>query len=159
MQLCDVFRLLFQFLYKRRGRSFTAARKLEVVEYSDSHGVRVASLQFQVDERTIRRWIQQRVQLADLEPTRRAERGPKARYLDLEAELKEWVLDMRKKKRSVNTVKIRLEAKKLAENREIIGFKASTNWCRKFRESMFHEDRTSEASFLPSDLHVDCKHL
>lgn len=69
----------------RRLRSFTAAFKLQVIEYAEEHVKREAGRKS--DEKRVRYWIKQKDALAATNRSRKAFRGKKCKYPELEGEL------------------------------------------------------------------------
>ncbi|KAL1472121.1 hypothetical protein MTO96_023164 [Rhipicephalus appendiculatus] len=77
----------------RHLRSFTAAFKLQVIEYAEEHGKREAGRKYDVDEKRLRYWIKQKDALAATNRSRKAFRGKKCKYPQLESELLKYVID------------------------------------------------------------------
>lgn len=51
---------------KKSRRSYTAEKKLEIIEYANSNSIHSASKHYKVDRASIRDWKQQEVQLKKL---------------------------------------------------------------------------------------------
>ena len=67
-----------------------------------------------------------------MNPNKRSRRSGKAYRPDLELELKNWIIEERAKGRRISTVIIRLKAKEMSEQKSILNFKGSLNWCTRF---------------------------
>lgn len=67
--------------------SYTAGFKLKVVAYALEHGKRAAGRQFDVDEKCVRRWCDQKDALASTSKTKRVFHGKPCKYPELENEL------------------------------------------------------------------------
>ncbi|KAJ8410039.1 hypothetical protein AAFF_G00210800 [Aldrovandia affinis] len=75
----------------------------------------------------VRRWRRQREELAQCKKTKKAFRGNKSRWLELEDFLEDWLNTQRADGRGVSTVQIRLKAKTVAtrfdtDEEEFFGF-------------------------------------
>ncbi|KAH7953143.1 hypothetical protein HPB49_005088 [Dermacentor silvarum] len=87
----------------RHLRSFTASLKLQVTEYAEEHGKREAGRKYDVDEKHVLYWIKQKDALAATNRTRKAFRGKKCKYPELEGELVKHVIDTRNDSYAVST--------------------------------------------------------
>jgi hypothetical protein len=113
----------------KRRNSYTTALKLEVIKYSEENRNRLSACEYQIDETNIRRWRKEKNVLEVINPRKRARRGRKPFWPQLEIQLKDWVLQSRADNRQVSTVKIRFEALRMVKDfPEITGFKAGINW-------------------------------
>lgn len=136
---------------KRKRNSYTAELKLNVIKYAEEHGNRAAGREFNVDEKCVRTWRQQKPTFLELNPRKRACRGLSAQWPELEDKLKTWVLTKRKGKRSVSTLLIQFQAKRFAREMNIANFSASKGWLAKFmdRNSLSVRARTTVGQKLP----------
>ncbi|KAH7985187.1 hypothetical protein HPB49_026562 [Dermacentor silvarum] len=71
----------------RHLRLFTTSFKLQVTEYAENHGKREAGRKYDVDEKRVPYWINQKDALAATNRSRKAFRGKKCKYPELEGEL------------------------------------------------------------------------
>lgn len=70
--------------------------------------------------------------LRNTKKSKKANRGAKPRWANLEEKLEEWVLEQRAACRALSTVQIRLKAKTMADEMEIPEFKGGPSWCFRF---------------------------
>lgn len=136
-----------------KRKSYTADFKLTVIDYADIHGNRSAGREFSVDEKSVREWRKEKGVLERINPRKRARRGPKARWPNLESDLKEWVLAQRENNRPVSTVAIKLKAKLMAREKQIVDFKGGVHWVYKFmkRNQLSVRARTTVGQHLPEN--------
>ena len=144
---------LVSFLFSRMRRSFTAEFKLKVIQYKEIWGTSQASAKFDCSERMIRKWAINKQKLQGYERTRRTGAGPKAKWPELEAFLKDWVIEKRSKNRRVTTKDIQHEARTKAIEWDIDDFHGSDHWCQSFmkRNGFSVRRRTSVGQPLPSN--------
>ncbi|XP_049273679.1 nuclear pore complex protein Nup155 [Rhipicephalus sanguineus] len=102
----------------RHLRSFTAAFKLQVIEYAEEHGKREAGCKFDVDEKRVRYWTKQKDAFAATNRNRKAFRRKKCQYPELEGELVKYVIDTRRDCYAVSTDMIRVKALAIARHME-----------------------------------------
>lgn len=137
----------------RHLRSFTAAFKLQVIEYAEEHGKREAGRKYDVDEKRVRYWIKQKDALAATNRSRKAFCGKKCKYPQLESELLKYVTDTRRDGYAVSTDMIRVKALNIARHMEIpqTQFKASRGWATWFmnRNQLSIRRRTTICQKLP----------
>ncbi|XP_049760718.1 general transcription factor II-I isoform X3 [Elephas maximus indicus] len=115
-----------------KRKSYTADFKLKVVARAEETSNRVAASEFDVGESSIREWRKEKKELEKMNPRKRARRGPKAKWPELENDLKEWIISRREQNQAVSTVAIQIKAKLLANERGIPDFKAGFAWISKF---------------------------
>lgn len=137
----------------KRHMSYTAAFKLQVIERAEVTGNRAAARDFEIDERCIRRWRSEKPSLQDMPKGKRAKRSGVAHWPELEDILEKWILEEREKGHPVSTVKVRLQAKKIATNMGISDFNGNPNWCHRFmtRKKLSVRSKTTIGQTLPSD--------
>lgn len=101
----------------------------------------------------VRRWRRQREELIQCHKTRKAFRGHKSSWPDLEDVLEDWVNTQRAGGRGVSTVQIRLKAKTIAREMNIENFEGGPSWCFRFmrRKSLSIRMRTTLCQQLPPD--------
>ncbi|KAK1876329.1 Pogo transposable element with KRAB domain [Dissostichus eleginoides] len=75
-----------------KRRSYTADFKLQVVKYAAEKGNRPAEREFGVSEKLVRDWCKAEATLISMKKTKRANRGLKARWPELEQRVHTWVL-------------------------------------------------------------------
>ncbi|GFV99058.1 anaphase-promoting complex subunit 1 [Trichonephila clavipes] len=134
----------------KHRRSFTAEFKLKVVE---KDGNREAGRYFEVDEKAVRNWRKQRDVLKSM-GRKRSNRHGKVKWPALEENLLRWVLDQRNARCSISTVKIRLRAKSMAEEMQIMNFKGRINWVYHFmrHKNLRVRSRTTMCQAVPDDV-------
>lgn len=138
---------------KQSRRSYDARFKLRAVELAVVCGNRAAGREFQVSEKMIREWRKASDVLRTMKSTKKANRGMKARWPDLEHRLRTWVLQQRAEGRGLSTVQLRLKAKTLATETNAAGFEGGPSWCFRFmrRNKLVMRARTSMCQKLPDD--------
>lgn len=138
---------------KQSRRSFDAKFKLRAVEFAEQHGNRAAGREFDVAEKLIRDWRKAHSVLRTMKSTKKANRGKKARWPDLERSLRTWVLQQRAEGRGLSTVQLRLKAKALAVETNTEGFSGGPSWCFRFmrRNQLVMRARTTVSQKLPDD--------
>ena len=77
---------------------------------------------FNVSEKNVREWRKRKEELLETPAQKRAKRGKRPRWPEMEKKLKEWILMMRRRHLRVNTPLIRLQAQQLAQTMNIVGF-------------------------------------
>lgn len=134
-------------------KNYTASFKLAVIKRAETIGNRGAGREYEVDERCIRRWRNNKKKIEKMPRFKRADRYGKTKYPQLEEKLEEWVNNEREKGLAISTVRIRLRAKLIAENMGITDFKAGPSWCYRFmkRRKLSIRTRTSIGQSLPED--------
>ncbi|KAL1470946.1 hypothetical protein MTO96_040171 [Rhipicephalus appendiculatus] len=88
-----------------------------------------------------------------MKSTKKANRGKKARWPDLECSLRTWVLQQRAEGRGLSTVQLRLKAKDLAAETNAVGFNGGPSWCFRFmrRNQLVMRAHTTVCQKLPDD--------
>ncbi len=134
-------------------KSYTAEKKLKIIEYAEIHGNRKAARVFSTDERNIRGWRKKKTVLKVMKQTKRAMRSRKEFWPELESELETWIIDQRKESRRVSTISIQLKAKHIASEKGILNFKGSHCWINRFmkRHNLSVRAVTSVGQKLPQD--------
>ena len=74
-------------------KSFTASKKLEIVEFAEVNGNRKAGRYFEVPESNIRVWRKRKPLLKYRNQNKRARRGIKKNWPEIEIDLKIWILN------------------------------------------------------------------
>uniref|UniRef100_A0A674N516 HTH CENPB-type domain-containing protein n=1 Tax=Takifugu rubripes TaxID=31033 RepID=A0A674N516_TAKRU len=115
-----------------RRNAYDAAFKLKAIELDDKEGNRAAARKLNINESMVRRWKRQREELEQCKKTKKAFRGNKSRWPELENILEDWVSTQRADGRGVSTVQIRLKAKTIATEKKIQDFKGGPSWCLRF---------------------------
>lgn len=134
-------------------KSYTAAYKLQIIEFAETNGNRAAERQFGVTESCVRAWRKAKDVLRITKRSKKALRGAKPRWTELEDRLEEWVLDQRAACRGISTVQIRLKAKTIAQEMDIPEFKGGPSWCFRFmnRKQLSIRTRTTMCQQVPAD--------
>lgn len=134
-------------------KSYTAAFKLEAVNYAKENGNRATARHFGIDEKMVRNWRKSEDQLRLTKKTKRANRGQKARWPALEETVESWVLEQRAANRGVSTIQIRLKAIAVAKELDIVDFNGGPSWCLRFmrRKALSIRARTTLCQSLPED--------
>lgn len=134
-------------------KSYTAKFKLSAVEYATEHGNRAAGRRFDVTEKMIRTWRQSSTKLQAMKSGKKADRGKKARWPELEDRLVKWALEQRAEGRALSTVQLRLKARTLASGMGAADFVGGPSWCYRFmrRKALSIRARTTMCQKLPDD--------
>ncbi len=136
-----------------KRKSYDAGFKIKVVLFAKEHGNRAAMREFGVNESAIRGWRKQEDALKKTKKSRKAFRGDKARWPELEDRVEAWVNEQRAAGRGISTVLIRLKAKTFAEDMKIGEFQGGPSWCFRFmkRKDLSIRQRTTVCQKLPKD--------
>ena len=113
----------------KKHSSYDASLKLKVVGYTEIHGNRAASREFTVPETNVRDCRTMKVVLKDMTKTKKARRGRRAPYPDMENKLYEWIIDQRSSGYIVSSLHVRLQAQKFCKDSTC---KASNGWAQRF---------------------------
>lgn len=138
---------------RQSRKSYTAKFKLTAVEFALENGNRAAGRHFGVSEKMVRDWRKSEEKLRAMRSTKKADRGLKARWPELEARLRAWVLEQRAEGRGLSTVQLRLKACTWAQEMGAVGFAGGTSWCFRFmrRNYLSIRARTTLCQKLPED--------
>ncbi|XP_056144003.1 DNA-directed RNA polymerase III subunit RPC4 isoform X2 [Lampris incognitus] len=117
-----------------KRKSYTAEFKLQMVKYAAEHGNRAAERQFGVSEKIVRDWRRAEATLGEMRKTKRANRGLKARWPELEGKVREWALEQRAAGRAPSTAQFRLRAQAIAREMNIDDFAGGRSWCYRFMQ-------------------------
>lgn len=90
-------------------KSYTAKFKLAVVEFALERSNRAARRHFGVSEKMVRDWHKSKEKLRAMRSTKKADRGLKAQWPELEARLRAWILKQRAEGRGLSTVQLRMK--------------------------------------------------
>lgn len=135
-------------------KSYTSAKKLEILEYAENNGNRAASRLYGAGETSIREWRKEKSVLQVMNPKKRSRRYRQEFWPKLETEVKKFINEKRAENRQVSTKMIRMEAKKIAKTKlKITDFKGSDQWCNRFmkRHRLSVRATTSVGQKLPID--------
>uniref|UniRef100_A0A674MTW5 HTH CENPB-type domain-containing protein n=1 Tax=Takifugu rubripes TaxID=31033 RepID=A0A674MTW5_TAKRU len=138
-----------------RRNAYDAAFKLKAIKLADKEGNRAAARKLNVNESMVRRWKRQREEPEQCKKMKKAFRGNKSRWPELENIPEDWVSTQRADGRGVSTVQIRLKAKTIATEKKIQDFKGGPSWCLRFmkRKGLSIRTRTT----LCQQLHPEYK--
>ena len=89
-----------------KRKSYSADYKLQVVKYAAKNGNRAAERKFGVSEKLVRDWRKTEVTLTQMKKTKKANRGLKARWPELEERVHRLVLEQRAAGRGLSTVQL-----------------------------------------------------
>ena len=115
----------------KKRASYTAAYKLQVIEFAESKGNRAAARDFKISETNVRLWRKTKDVIKRQRKTAKAPgRGSKVHHPELEKQLIQYIHERVAQGHAVSMVEIRLKALHLTKELEPDStFKASTNWC------------------------------
>ena len=136
-----------------KRNSYTSDFKLRVVAAAEDTSNRAAAREFNVGESSIREWRQMKNELLEINPRKRACRGPTAKWPQLENELKRWILSRREVNLPISTVAVQIQARLLAYENDVVDFAASFSWISKFmkRNKLSIRTRTTAGQQLPNN--------
>lgn len=136
-----------------KRKSYTSNFKISVCERAEKIGNRATAREFGIDERNVRRWRSEKESLEKMPKLKRARRRGTVCYPFLEASLENWIKEQRDKGLPVSTVRIRLQAKLIAQQLGLENFKGGSNWCYRFmkRKKLSVRVRTTIGQALPTD--------
>ncbi|KAK6023623.1 centromere binding protein B, DNA binding protein [Ostertagia ostertagi] len=138
---------------KKKRSSYTAKFKVSVIDYANEHGVVEAAEHYGIkDKRMIRRWKKAENKIREMPSKKRANRGKKEAWPELENELNTWVRLERSKGAQVSTTRIIREARKIARRLQLDDFQGTPHWCHSFmeRKNLSIRTATSEGQNLPA---------
>ncbi|KAF4787660.1 zinc finger MYM-type protein 2 isoform X1 [Turdus rufiventris] len=137
----------------QRRFAYNAEFKLKAINHAKEHGNRSAAREFKVNESMVRKWRLQEDELRRAKKTKKSFRGMKARWLQLEDRLDQWISEQRAAGKRFSTVAIRLKAKAIANEMNISDFNAGPSWCFRFmkRRQLSICPRTTVSQQLPAD--------
>ena len=140
-----------------KRQSYTVSDKLRIVNFVEQHGNRAAEREFGVSESNVRLWRKSKENLEKMPRLKRANRGKKAAWPELEVDLLEWITEKRNNGLAILPSLVRLKALDMAKN-EKYGipegqFKAGNHWCQRFmkRNGLSLRQKTTLAQRLPDD--------
>ena len=139
---------------KRRSytASYTASYKLDVIKYAEEHGNHAAGRHSDIGEKLCRDWRKQKGKLQGMRKSKKADRGSKPRWAQVEDILEDWVIEQRSSCRGVSTCQLRLKANVIASDLDVAGFRGGPLWIGRFlkRKSLALRARTTCANaYLP----------
>ena len=134
-------------------KSYPAAIKRKVIEFTEINGNAAAERNFNVSECNVRRWRKNKEVIRETLSNVKTQRLGISPFQEVDYPLKQWVMNERASFRPVSTLDISVKAKCLADELGIIGFTASSSWVRRFmkRCSLSLRARTSLGQKLPDD--------
>ncbi|XP_065808847.1 uncharacterized protein [Labrus bergylta] len=135
----------------KRRNAYDAAFKLKAVNLAVKEGNRAAALSLSINESMVRHWKRQREELSQCKKSKKAFRGNKSRWPELEDFLEDWVNTQRADGRGVSTVQIRLKAKTVATEMKIENFRGGPSWCFRFMRRKGLSIRAGTTQQLPPD--------
>ncbi|KAL1470208.1 hypothetical protein MTO96_040572 [Rhipicephalus appendiculatus] len=135
---------------RQSWKSYTSKFKLTAVEFTLKNGNRAAGRHFGVSEKMVRDWRKSEEKLRAVRSTKKADRGLKARWPELEARLRTWVLEQRAEGRGLSTVQLRLKARTFMR-RNCLSIRARTTLCQKLPED-FAENLEKFKAFVKKQM-------
>ena len=140
-----------------KRQSYTVSEKLRIIQFAEQHGNRAAEREFGVSESNVRLWRKSKENLEKMPRLKRANRGKKAAWPELEVDLLAWITEKRNNGLAILPSIVRLKALELAKNKKYRipegHFKAGNHWCQRFmkRNGLSHRQKTALAQRLPDD--------
>ncbi|GFS70291.1 pogo transposable element with KRAB domain [Trichonephila clavipes] len=138
---------------KRKRVSYTADFKLNAVEKANEVGNREAARLFNVDKSNIRLWRRNKTNFENCDRRKRADRRGKPHWPELEEEINKWILKETDDGKAVSTVNIRMKARVIAREMNIVNFSGGPTWCYRFmkRNNLVVRSRSTIGQKLPDD--------
>ncbi|GFT18144.1 pogo transposable element with KRAB domain [Trichonephila clavipes] len=108
---------------------------------------------FNVDESNIRLWRRNKTNFENCNRRKRADRRGKPHWPELEAEINKWILKERDDGKAVSTVSIRMKARVIAREMNIVNFSGGPTWCYRFmkRNNLVVRSCSTVGQKLPDD--------
>lgn len=117
-----------------KRKSYSAGYKLQVVKFAAEHGNRAAGRTYGVNEKLVRDWRKVEASLAAMKTTKKANRGLKARWPQLEERVRQWVIEQRAAGRRLSAARLCLHAQVLATAMNLTDFAGGRSWCFRFMQ-------------------------
>ena len=140
-----------------KRQSYTVSDKLWIINFAEQHGNRAAEREFGVSESNVRLWRRTKENLEKMPRLKRANRGKKAAWPELEKDLLDWIMEKRNNGLAIQPSLVRMQALEMAK-KEKCGiqagpFKAGNHWCQRFmkRNGLSLRQKTALAQRLPED--------
>ena len=140
-----------------KHQSYTVSDKLRIIQFAEQNGSRAAEREFGVSESNVRLWRKSKENLEKMPRLKRANRGKKAAWPELEVDLLVWITEKRNNGLSILPSLVRLNALELAKSKKYGipegHFKAGNHWCQQFmkRNGLSLRQKTTLAQRLPDD--------
>ena len=137
----------------KKRHKYTIAYKLQVIQYAKENGNRAAARHFgsPPTEKMIRFWRKQEEKLQKAVKSKHGLRTKKAKWVELEEEMKAWVVDQRNQGAIVTTKQIIFEAKERATAKGYDDFGGNEGWCYRFmkRNGLAMRTKTKISQKMP----------
>ncbi|GFT36973.1 pogo transposable element with KRAB [Trichonephila clavipes] len=127
---------------------YTADFKLNAIEKANEVGNREAARFFNVDESNIRLWRRNKTNFENCDRRKRADRRGKSHWPELEAEINKGILKERDDGKAVSTVSIRMKARVIAREMNIVNFSGGPTWCYRFMKGNNLVVQRSDRNYL-----------
>ena len=140
-----------------KRQSYTVSDKLRIIQFAEQNGNRAAEREFGVSESNVRLWRKSKENLEKMPRLKRANRGKKASWPELEIDLLAWITEKRNNGLAILPSIVRLKALDLAKDEKYNipegHFKAGNHWCQRFmkRNNLSLRQKTTLAQRLPDD--------
>lgn len=140
-----------------KRQSYTVSDKLRIIQFAEQNGNRAAEREFGVSESNVRLWRKSKENLEKMPRLKRANRGKKAAWPELEIDLLAWITEKRNNGLAMLPSLVRLKALELAKEEKYNipegQFKAGNHWCQRFmkRNALSLRQKTTLARGLPAD--------
>lgn len=139
-----------------KRKSYSPDYKLQAVKYAAENGNRAAERKFGVSEKLVRDWRKAEFTLTLMKKTKKANRGLKARWPELEERVHRWALEQRAAGRGWSTVQLRLHALVVAKEMNIHNFAGGPSWCYRFMQrNRLSNARTTLCQKLPAHFQAE----
>ena len=144
-------------LSSTKRQSYTVSDKLRIIQFAEQNGNRAAERKFGVSESNVRLWRKSKENLEKMPRLKRANRGKKAAWPELEIDLLAWITEKRNNGLAILPSLVRLKALELAKDEKYNipegQFKAGNHWCQRFmkRNALSLRQKTTLAQRLPAD--------
>ena len=99
-----------------KRQSYTVSDKLQIINFAEQHGNRAAKREFGVSESNVRLWRRTKENLQKMPRLKRANRGKKAAWPELEKDLLDWITEKCNNGLAILPSLVRMHTLEMAKN-------------------------------------------
>ena len=118
-----------------KRQSYIVSDKLRIIQFVEQHGNRAAKREFGVSKSNVRLWRKSEENHKKMPRLKRANRGKKAAWPELEVDLLAWITEKRNNGLAILPSIVQLKALALAKNEKYSipegHFKSGNHWCQR----------------------------
>ena len=116
-----------------KRQSYTVSDKLRIIQFAEQNGNRAAEREFGVSESNVRLWRKSKENLEKMPRLKRANRGKKAAWPELEIDLLAWITEKRNNGLAILPSLVRLKKKNRIPEGQFKPVITGANELRSFR--------------------------